>query len=249
MRYGANRVIGVALLASLALHAALFALVPQYRELSALIPPEPEPLIARVERVAPPPAKPAPQPPLPEVRKPEPPEPQARPPRPEPVAKPEPATEPATEPAPEPVPAPAAPLFEPQPAPAPAPAPARAPPPAPLVRVDPRLLLEEAPAPDAQRARALARYGHEMNRAAKRFERYPRAAVDNQWHGEVSVALSVDAKGGIADLRVTSSTGYPLLDRVALEMFRDAHAVVSIPAALRGRPFEIDLRAIYEIRN
>lgn len=237
MRFGANRVIGFALLASLALHAALFALVPQYRELSALIPPEPEPLIARVERVAPPPAKPAPKPPVPEVRKPAPPKPQALPPRPEPVAKPAPAPEPA------------APLFEPQPAPAPAPAPAQAPPPAPLVRVDPRLLLEEPAEPDARRARALARYGDDMNRAATRFKRYPRAAVDNNWHGDVAVALSVDAQGGIADLRVTSSTGYPLLDRLALEMFREAHAVVGIPAALRGRPFEIDLRAVYEIRD
>lgn len=245
MRYGANRVIGFALLASLALHAALLALVPQYRELSALIPPEPEPLIARVERVAPRPAKPAPKPPVPEVRQPAPPKPQALPPRPEPIVKPEPAPEPEPEPA-----EPAAPLFEPQPAPAPAPAPARAPPPAPLVRVDPRLLLEEPPAvPDVRRARALARYGDDMNRAAKRFERYPRAAVDNNWHGEVTVALAVDAQGGIADLRVTSSTGYPLLDRLALEMFREAHAVVGIPGPLRGRPFEIDLRAIYEIRN
>ena len=240
MRYGANRVIGFALLASLVLHAAFFALVPQYRKLSALIPPEPEPLIARVERLEPP--APVPQPPVPEVRKLAPPK--LPPPKPKPAPRePEPVVAPA------PAPAPAAPRFEPRPAPEPAPAPAQAPPPAPLVRVDPRLLLEDAPAPDAQRARALARYGDEMNLAANRFKQYPRAAIDNQWYGEVSVALSVDAKGGIADVRVTSSAGYPVLDRAALEMFRNAHAVVSIPEPLRGRPFEISLHAIYEATN
>ncbi len=240
MRDGANRVIGFALLASLVLHAALFAFLPRYRELSALIPPEPEPLIARVERLAPAPP-PKPQAPVAEVRKPAPPVPKPAPREPEPIAMP----------APEPAPAPAtaAPVFEPQPVPEPAPAPKAAPPPPPLVRVDPRLLLEPPPRPDAQRARALARYGDEMNRAAERFKRYPRAAVDNNWTGEVAVILSVDAQGGIADLRLASSTGYPLLDRLALEMFREAHAVVSIPAALRGRAFDIDLRAIYEIRN
>lgn len=244
MRDGANRIIGFALLASLVLHAALLALLPQYRELSALLPPEPEPLIARVERVARvAPPTPRPQPPVPEVRKPAPPRPKPVPREPEPVAVPAPVPVPAV-----PAPAPPAPMFEPQAAPEPAPAPAPAAP-APLVRVDPRLLLEAPPAPDAARIRALARYGDEMNRAAEQFKRYPRAAVDNNWSGEVAVVMSVNAQGGIADLRIASGTGYPLLDRLALEMFREAHAVVGIPAALRGRAFDIDLRAIYEIRN
>jgi protein TonB len=230
MRDRANRVIGFALLASLVLHAALLALLPQYRELTALIPPEPEPLIARVERLSPPPA---PQPAPVEIPRPAEPAPKPAPRAPAPVA--------------QPLPGPAAPIVESQPVPEPAPAPAAAPPPAPLVRVDPRLLLEAPPAPEARRAQALARYKQDIKNAANRFKIYPRAAIDNNWIGEVVVAMSIDARGDIADLRVVSSTRYPLLDRLALEMFRDAHAVVRVPEALGGKPFELRLEAVYEL--
>lgn len=230
MRDRANRAFGFALLASLALHAALFALLPQYRELAALIPPEPEPLIARVERLSPPPApKPAPV----ELPRPALPKPKPAPRAPEPMA--------------QPAPEPAAPIFESQPVPEPAPAPAVKSPPPPLVRVDPRLLLEAPPEPDAQRARALARYKQDVKDAANRFKIYPRAAIDNNWTGEVVVSMSIDAHGEIADLRVVSSTRYPLLDRLALDMFRDAHAVVRIPETLGGQPFELRLEAVYEL--
>lgn len=232
MREG--RVFAYAVLASIALHALLLAALPGFRELSALIPDEPEPLIARVERLPPPPAKPeAREPPAPK------PAPAAkRAPLPKPVA-PLPRTQPLVIPPPA-SPAEPAPLAQ-----APAPAPA----PAPLTRIDPRLLVPEPPAPDPARLGALERYRQELVRVASDFKRYPRVAIDNNWEGEVLVRLAVGADGRIASLRVARGSGYEVLDRQALQMFEAAKPLVDIPRALRGKAFELELRAIYNLRD
>lgn len=226
MREG--RVFAYAVLASITLHALLLAALPGFRELSALIPEEPEPLIARVERLEPPAPKPAPA---------------AKPDPPPKAAAPLPRTRPQV------IPPPASPA-EPAPlAPAPAPSPAAAPALAPLTRIDPRLLVPEPPAPDPERAGALERYREELVRVASDFKRYPRVAIDNNWEGEVLVRLAVGADGRIASLRVARGSGYEVLDRQALQMFEAAKPFVEIPRALRGKAFELELRAIYNLRD
>jgi TonB family protein len=232
VREGANRSLGVAVLASILLHALLLAL-PVTRELSALTPPEPKPLVARVERPESPPAPP--QLPVREIRKPE-------PQRPGPVAKPAPA---APQPAPvAPVPpaalaAPAAPALAPAPAPAPAPVP----------RIDPSVVATVAPPASAVEVGALERYRQAVTRAAARFKRYPRVAIDNNWEGEVVVLVAIGADGRLASLRVKLSSGYEVLDQQALQMFDNASRFVPLPAELRGRACELELRAIYNLRD
>jgi len=227
VREGANRSLGVAVLASILLHALLLAL-PVTRELSALTPPEPKPLVARVERPESPPA--APQLPVREIRKPE-------PQRPGPVAKPAPA---APQPAPvSPPAAPAAPALAPAPAPAPAPVP----------RIDPSVVATVAPPASAVEAGALERYRQAVTRAAARFKRYPRVAIDNNWEGEVVVSVAIGADGRLASLRVKRSSGFEVLDLQALQMFDNASRFVPLPAELRGRACELELRAIYNLRD
>lgn len=236
-----GRALAVAVLASIALHALLLAALPGLRELAALVPPEPEPLIARIARLAPPrPAPPAPKAEPAPVAKPEP------KPAPPPAAKPAPAPRPAPIVIPPPAaPAEPAPMVRaPEPALAPAPSPAP-----PITRIDPRLLLPETPAPDPAREGALERYREELVRIASDFKRYPRVAVDNNWEGEVRVRLAVGADGRIASLRVARSSGYAALDRQALQMFEAAKPLVEIPPALRGQAFELELRAIYNLRD
>jgi protein TonB len=224
--------LGVAVLASILLHALLLAL-PVTRELSALTPPEPKPLVARVERPESPPAPP--QLPVREIRKPE-------PQRPGPVAKPAPA---APQPAPvAPVPpaalaAPAAPALAPAPAPAPAPVP----------RIDPSVVATVAPPASAVEVGALERYRQAVTRAAARFKRYPRVAIDNNWEGEVVVLVAIGADGRLASLRVKRSSGFEVLDQQALQMFDNASRFVPLPAELRGRACELELRAIYNLRD
>jgi protein TonB len=224
--------LAVAVVASILLHALLLAL-PVTRELSALTAPEPEPLVARVERPAPPPAPP--QAPVREIRKPE-------PKRPEPVAKPVPA-------APGPARVARAPVAPPAAADAPLPAPAPAPVPAPVPRIDPGAVATVAPPASAVEAGVLERYRQAVTRAAARFKRYPRVAIDNDWEGEVVVLVAIGADGRLAALRVKRSSGHEVLDLQALQMFDNASRSVPVPAELRGRACELELRAIYNLRD
>jgi protein TonB len=222
MRDRAGRLLGYAVLASLLLHALVFTILPAAREFAALVPPEPEPLIARVEQLEPPPA-PAPAA-KPEVRKPAP-QPHVR------VVKPAPVAEAVAEPAP-PKPDPISPVPAPAPQPVPAqavPAPASSPP-----ALDPRIRSD---------------YALRINEAAERYKVYPRVAIDNNWQGEVGLVMAIGSDGRIASLRVTKSSGHRVLDEQALEMFARAKPRVRIPAALRGRAFELELRAVFRLER
>jgi protein TonB len=232
MRDRARRVFGYAVLASLLLHALLFLVLPAAREFAALEPPEAEPLIARVEQLEPPPA-PAPAA-VPEVRRPA----SQAPVR---VVKPAPAPAPVAVPAAEPaLPKPDPVELAPQPAPVrPAPAPsATSPAPA------------RAPAPPpAIDTRVRSDYAQRINEAAERYKVYPRVAIDNNWQGEVGLVMAIGSDGRIASLRVSRSSGHRVLDEQALEMFARAKPRVRMPAALRGKQFELELRAVFRLER
>ena len=227
MRGGAHRAFALALLASILLHALLLAALPRWRapaEVPAL-----QPLVAHLAQPEPPPAPvPAPAPTtVEEGSLPQP-----------PVARPQ-ARRAAAQPTPKPVQPPAA-----EPAPPPREAPSVPAVPGPLARIDP----QPAAPPPAERD-ALETYRASVNAAATRFKRYPRAAIDNNWEGEVVVLLTIGADGRIAALRVRRSSGYEILDRQALDMFRNAKPFVPLPRELRGREFEVELRAIYSLKD
>jgi protein TonB len=231
MREGANRALAFAVLASLLLHGLALTALPSLRQLAVETARAPLPLEARLTQPAPA-AAPVP---IEEIRKPPPPA----------------ARTPVRRAAPKPVPAPlpvqpAAVVDAPPPAAATAPAPTPTAP-APLTRLEP------VPAPPAAAAppdtAAQDDYVARLNVAAARFKRYPRAAIDNGWEGEVVVLLTIGADGRIASLRVKAGSGYELLDRQALDMFRNAKPFVPVPRALQGREFEIELRAIYSLRD
>jgi len=220
MRHGASRAFAYAVLASILLHALILFALPAAREWSALVPPEAEPLIARVKRLEPAPA-PAP---IPEIREP-------APPRSAPIATP----------APRPVPI----VQAPAPAPAPA-APALAPAPAPLARAAPEAAAVPR-APPAVDPAIRSDYARRINEMAERYKVYPRVAIDNDWRGEVALVMAIGSDGRIASLRISRSSGHKVLDEQALKMFARAKPQVRVPAALRGREFELELRAVFRL--
>ena len=251
MREGANRSLGLALLASLLLHALALGALPSLRELAAQMPQVPAPLVARLaqreaapapqaaerERSGPGPVKPA-------AAKPSPPaaEPALLPPRVqeaprEPAVAPVPAPAPAAQAAPAQSPAPSAPVS-------PASAPGAAV--TALARAEPLPVPAAPPGPDPG---ALDRYRLQLVTVAARFKRYPRSAIDNNWEGSVVVRMTVGADGRIAALGVAKSSGHEVLDRQALDMFRTAKPFVQLPRELEGREFELELRAIYSLRD
>src|SRR5688572_29972250 len=218
-----NRAIGLALVVSAALHLAVLLILPSLREVHQRRS-EAEPIHARL--VEPPPrpvVEPAPlAPPVqltrslaPEVHAPKPATPQSAPRRsqqprttaPAPVA-------PHTETSP-PVPARS------EPAEAKAPKPGAATPtvgPAPSASVATPAPRAAPPPAETLDAGTLAQYRLSLISAARRFKRYPRVAVDQNWQGNVEVRMVIAANGEISALFVRSGAGHQVLDQHALEM-------------------------------
>jgi protein TonB len=246
MREHQNRVFGYAVLISIVAHGALLFALPWLREADKRPAAAPGPIVARL--VQPRPAA-APAPPQVEqtpAAKPEPPAPVARPaaaPRAAPTTKRE--AKPAAEAAPA-QPARAQPAAEPAPAAVAAPA---APSGTPgLARVEPKPAAP-APALEAPDAATLAQYRLQLIGAAKRYKRYPRVAMDNNWEGRVELRMVIGANGMIASLAVRSGTGHDVLDQQALDMIRKAKPLTPIPAALRGREFTVDIPVIFSLKE
>ena len=111
-----------------------------------------------------------------------------------------------------------------------------------------------APAVAAQLAETmdpatLGQYRIALITAARRYKQYPRVAIDNNWEGRVDVRLAIDANGGIASLSIKTSSGYKILDQQALQMIRKAKPSATIPPALRGRSFTLDLPVLFSLKE
>jgi len=100
------------------------------------------------------------------------------------------------------------------------------------------------PAADAG---SVDQYRLQLIGAAKRYKRYPRIAMDNNWEGAVVVRMVIGADGMLASASVRTGSGHEVLDSQALEMFKRAKPLVPIPSALRGKEFILELRAIYNL--
>ncbi len=84
---------------------------------------------------------------------------------------------------------------------------------------------------------------------ARKYKRYPRAALDNNWEGRAIVRMVIGANGMIASLTVVSSAGHEILDKQALDMLQKAKPRVQIPAGLRGKEFAIEIPVIYNLKD
>jgi protein TonB len=95
----------------------------------------------------------------------------------------------------------------------------------------------------------IADYRAGLIAAGKRHKgRYPGPARDNAWEGTVHVRIAVARDGAVA-VRVRSSSGYPILDREALEIVRKAVAHVRLPDGLRGKSFSVELPVVYNLTD
>lgn len=234
-----NRALGVALLASLALHGALFLALPALREAQQRRTAASEPILVRLtEPQAKPAVSTAPPQPIHEAQKSISP---SRAPKLQPQVRPTPTQT-----------APAQPLStEPRAESEVAPAPLQAAPVRQPVQATAGLSSADAlPAqatPEAPDAGTLAQYRLAVISAAKRYKRYPRVAQDNNWQGRVEIRMAIGANGAISDLSVRASTGHVVLDQQALEMIERANAMAPIPPALRGKHFVVDIPVVFSL--
>jgi protein TonB len=105
--------------------------------------------------------------------------------------------------------------------------------------------------PNAESADAatVGQYRIAVIAAARRFKRYPRIAMDNNWEGKAEVRLVVGPDGGIASVSIKTPSGFEVLDQQALDMIRRAKPQAPIPAALRGKGFTIDGPVVFSLRE
>ena len=105
-------------------------------------------------------------------------------------------------------------------------------------------------APPAQAAESLSRdqYRVQLIDEARRHKRYPALARENNWQGNVLVGVVV-GRGGRAAVTLKGSSGHEVLDRQALDMFRQAARAVPVPAPLRGKEFALEVRAVYGLED
>ena len=218
--YRQRRGLNYAVAWSLLFHALLLFGVPGFRD-STRPSIAPSPITARLIQPQVLPAAPAVAPPVPIAK---------------PALRPVPRLESA---------APVAPSIAPSPAPSAEDAFAA---PAPIAKAEAQ---PEPAAPDAEQADAgsVDLYRLQLISAAKRYKRYPRVAMDNNWEGLVVVRMVIGANGMLTAVSVKTGSGHEVLDSQALEMFKRATPLVPIPSALRGKEFSIELRAIYNLRD
>jgi len=246
---GDNRAFSYAILCSIVLHGLLLLALPSLRDSSRRADAHPGPIIARLSQpqaAAPSPPRSEPQP-APPVEEKAPPPPVAKPapaPKPVPLAK---APKPPAKSTPV-APAPPAPSAAPAETP-PAPAPSTTSP-GPVARVEstPGPPAASVPTPEAD-AGTLAQYRLQLISVAKRYKRYPRVAMDNNWEGTAEIRMVIGANGMIASLVVRKGSGHEVLDKEALDWLRKAKPLAPIPAALRGKEFAVDIPVIFNLKE
>jgi protein TonB len=109
--------------------------------------------------------------------------------------------------------------------------------------------LAPLPGDEALDLGSLAQYRLALIGTAKRHRLYPEHAIERGWEGRVTVRLAFGADGGIAAALVHRSSGYGALDREAVDMLRRAAALTPLPPALRSREFSVDVPVLFELRS
>jgi protein TonB len=114
----------------------------------------------------------------------------------------------------------------------------------------------EAPAPakariagDAFDPLTLGQYRIAIITAAKRYKKYPRLALDNNWEGQAEIRMVIGSDGTIASISIKTGSGFEVLDQQALEMIRKAKPLAPIPAQLRGKGFTVDVPVVFSLRE
>ena len=81
----------------------------------------------------------------------------------------------------------------------------------------------------------------------RKLARMPREALENGWQGNTVVLIKIGADGNIAEVSTAKSSGYDLLDGTARTGASRAKQFVPVPAALRGKAFEIRGDIVFRI--
>jgi TonB family protein len=122
-------------------------------------------------------------------------------------------------------------------------------PPAPAAAPAPVAKAEPAPAASGPDPGTLSRFRLELMQVASRYKRYPRIAQDNNWEGRVELRIAFSEAGAITAMTVKKSAGRTVLDDEAQAMLRTAQSQVSVPPALRGKAFVVEIPVDFALKE
>lgn len=88
---------------------------------------------------------------------------------------------------------------------------------------------------------AIARFRIDLLKIVALDKKYPRIAQDNNWTGKVELRVAIGADGSISSITVKKSAGHAVLDDEAQAMIRAAQSRVTVPPALGGTAFHLDV--------
>lgn len=77
------------------------------------------------------------------------------------------------------------------------------------------------------------------------YRDYPAAARASRQHGRVVTRVTINRDGGLIDLRLDRSSGWPLLDNAEMAAIRRAMPLPPVPAGMRGDPVVLVLPMNY----
>ncbi|GAB2186016.1 energy transducer TonB [Roseibium sp. LAB1] len=81
--------------------------------------------------------------------------------------------------------------------------------------------------------KATSNYQGKVVAKLRRAKRYPREAKRQRLEGTVSVSFTILSSGAVSGIRVTLSSGHPVLDQAALDMVRRAAPMPKFPDDIR----------------
>ena len=102
---------------------------------------------------------------------------------------------------------------------------------------------------DALDLGSVAQYRLALIGTAKQYKLYPAHAIERGWEGRVDVRLLIGADGELTLALVKRSSGHELLDRHAVTMMKKATSLTPIPPALRDREFAVEVPVLFELKS
>lgn len=90
-------------------------------------------------------------------------------------------------------------------------------------------------------------YRNALRSAIEARKRYPAKAKRMHWQGTVELGFTVNASGNIRDLHVTLSSGYPDLDRAAMDLVASLNGLLPFPTELNRSEWDFVLPIEYRL--
>lgn len=116
----------------------------------------------------------------------------------------------------------------------------------PVARAETQTVPVAASGPDPA---SVARFRLQLMEIASRYERYPRIARENDWEGRVELRVVFAENGAIDSMSVKKSAGRAVLDEEAQAMIRSAQPHAVIPPELRGKAFALETAVIFRLKR